>query len=159
MAGNINIEFELNGKNVQAEIRPNLLLVDLLREQFGLTGSKIGCGMGECGACTVMINSEPANSCLILACRVHGQKVKTIEGLGENGKPSDLMKSFTEEGAVQCGFCTPGFIVSAEALLAENPTPTKEEIRTALSGNLCRCTGYLKIEQAVEKTARKRSEK
>lgn len=158
MTGKIHIRFELNGNNIESEISPNCLLSELLRDQIGLTGTKIGCGMGECGACTVLIDGKPANSCLMLACRVDGRKVVTIEGLRENGKASDLMESFTEEGAVQCGFCTPGFIVSAHALLTENPHPSKEEIRTALSGNLCRCTGYLKIEKAVNKTIGKRSE-
>lgn len=147
--------FELNGAPVTVEVSSSTTLLEVLREHLGLTGTKEGCGRGECGACTVLLNGKPVNSCLILMDQVEGQKVTTIEGLARDGKPHPLQQAFVEVGAVQCGFCTPGMILSAYALLAENPNPSRTEIREALSGNLCRCTGYTKIVDAVEVAARR----
>jgi len=150
------IRFTLNGKAVEASVPSNMLLVEMIREHFGLTGTKVGCGMGECGACTVHLDGRPVNSCLILACQVDGRSVTTIEGLSPDGEPTKLQRAFVEEGAVQCGFCTPGMIMSAAALLEENPSPGEEEIREAISGNLCRCTGYVKIVKAVQRVSEKK---
>lgn len=122
----------------------------MLREDFNLTGTKSGCNVGECGACTVLINNEPANSCLVLAPQVEGASVTTIEGLGNGTQLDPLQAAFMEKGAVQCGFCTPGMIMSAKALLLKNLHPTEEEIRKAISGNLCRCTGYQQIVEAIQ---------
>ena len=155
MAGEITIRFTLNEQPVTATVPANTLLVSLIREHFGLTGTKIGCGTGECGACTVLLDGKPVNSCLVLACQVDGRSVTTIEGLSRDGNPTPLQKSFVEEGAVQCGFCTPGMILSATALLKVNPSPSEAEIRTAVSGNLCRCTGYTKIIKAIQKVSEK----
>lgn len=147
------IKLTLNGKPEEATIPGNMLLVDLIRDYFGLTGTKIGCGTGECGACTVLLDGKPVNSCLMLAAQADGHSITTIEGLSPDGKPTKLQEALVEEGGVQCGFCTPGVVMSATALLCENPHPTEEEIKTAISGNLCRCTGYVKIIQAIKKAA------
>jgi len=155
MAEKFSLKFILNGKPVEAEIPPNTLLVDMLRSHFGLTGTKVGCGTGECGACTVLLDEKPVNSCLILAIQADGHSVTTIEGLPEGANLTPLQKSLVEEGAIQCGFCTPGFVISATALLRENPSPTEDEIHTAISGNLCRCTGYQRVVQAIQNTAKK----
>lgn len=144
------IKFELNGSSAKADIAPEMLLLDMLRERFALTGAKKGCGQGECGACTVILDGKAVNSCLVLAAQVDGCKVTTIEGLGKDGMLDPLQEAFLCEGAVQCGYCTPGMIMSAKALLMQNPDPTPEEIKGAVSGNLCRCTGYKKIIRAVE---------
>ena len=149
----MKIRFKLNGREVEAEVEPNTLLLNLLREQFHLTGAKYGCGIGECGACTVLLDGEPILSCLTLAVEVDGREVTTIEGLAEDGKLHPLQRAFLEEGAVQCGFCTPGMILTAKALLDENPNPSEEEIREYLKGNLCRCTGYVNIVKAVKRAA------
>jgi len=125
-----------------------------LRDDLGLTGTKEGCGKGECGACTVLIDGKPVNSCLMFAYQANGSKVTTIEGLEENGELHPLQEAFVEEGAVQCGFCTPGMIMAAKAILDANPKPTREEIRQGISGNLCRCTGYVKIINAIEAAAK-----
>lgn len=146
----ISISFILNGENVTVETYPNKRLIDLLREDLGMTSVKEGCGEGECGACTVIIDSEAVTSCTVLAPQVDGCNVTTIEGLSVNGELDRLQETFIEKGAVQCGYCTPGMILSAKALLENNPNPTKDEIKTALEGNLCRCTGYTKIVEAVE---------
>lgn len=146
----IKISFTLNGQQVSRETRPNKRLVDFLREDCGCLSVKEGCGEGECGACTVILNGEPVTSCLILAGQVEGDEIITLEGLSQDGELDALQESFMVSGAVQCGFCTPGMILSAKALLAKNPRPSREEIRRALSGNLCRCTGYSKIIKAVE---------
>lgn len=146
----INVSFTLNGKKVSLQTRPNKRLVDFLRDECECLSVKEGCGEGECGACTVIINGEPVTSCLILAGQVEGDEIITLEGISKNGELDTLQKTFLVSGAVQCGFCTPGMILSAKALLAKNPHPTREEIRRALSGNLCRCTGYSKIITAVE---------
>lgn len=132
---------------------PGITLLDLLREHLHLTGTKKSCGIGECGACTVIVDGEPVNSCLFLAGQAEGKSIYTVEGLAQDGELSRLQKSFLENHAVQCGFCTPGMLMSAKALLLRNPHPTDEEIRRALSGNLCRCTGYESIIQAVREAA------
>ncbi len=148
------IKFTLNDKEYKVEVEPQVLLVDLIREELGLTGTKVGCGEGECGACTVIMDGKTVNSCMVLAVTVDGKKITTIEGLAKGEELHPLQKSFVEEGAVQCGFCTPGMILSSKALLDENPNPTPEEIKKGLSGNLCRCTGYAKIVKAVEKASK-----
>jgi carbon-monoxide dehydrogenase small subunit len=145
-----NISFTLNGKKVTIICNPGTRLLDLLRDALELTGTKEGCSIGECGACTVIFNGKAANSCLILAGQINNSEVITVEGLAENGKLSKLQKMFLEKGAVQCGFCTPGALMSAYVLLLENGNPTEEEIKIALSGNLCRCTGYKQMIDAVK---------
>ena len=147
------IQFILNGKRQSARVDTRLLLVDFLRNSMGLTGTKTGCGIGECGACTVLIDGDPVNSCLAMAVSIDGKKVTTVEGLA-GVELSGLQQSFIDAGAVQCGFCTPGMLLAAKALLDKNPAPTKEDIRKAISGNLCRCTGYEKIVRAIEDAAR-----
>lgn len=149
----ITISFTLNNQPVTLNVNPNARLLDVLREELHLTGTKEGCGVGECGACTVLIDGETANSCLVLAPQVDGHTVLTVEGLEKNGELHPLQKAFIEHGAVQCGYCTPGMLLSAKALLDKNPHPTREEIKVAISGNLCRCTGYLQIIEAVEAAA------
>ncbi len=149
----MNIQFFLNGLSVAREAHPLDRLLDILRTSEELTGTKEGCGEGECGACAVLVDGELVNSCMVPAVQVHGREVLTIEGLGSSKNPDLLQSAFAEEGAVQCGFCIPGMIMASRALLAENPHPCREEIRFALSGNLCRCTGYEKIYSAVERAA------
>jgi aerobic carbon-monoxide dehydrogenase small subunit len=151
----IKIVFQLNGKKTEAKVLPETLLVDLLRDGLGLKGTKVGCREGECGCCTVLLEGNPINSCLLPALKVAGRSVTTIEGLtAKDGSLHPLQKAFVEEGAVQCGFCTPGMIMNAKALLDQNPHPTEAEIKESLSGVLCRCTGYQKIVRAVQATAR-----
>ncbi|HWR42416.1 (2Fe-2S)-binding protein [Sporomusa sp.] len=147
------ITFTLNGQKTEVEVESNLLLVDMLRNRLGLTGTKIGCGEGDCGACTVLLDGRTVNSCLILAMQVEGHEVLTVEGLGTYDKLHPLQAAFIAEGAVQCGFCTPGMLLSAKSLLDENPQPTRQQIAKHISGNLCRCTGYAKIINAIEKVA------
>ena len=147
------IQLVVNGETVEAVVEPNRTLLQLLREDLGLTGTKHGCGLGDCGACTVILDGKPVNSCLILAVQAQGRQVLTIEGLAENGKLHPIQQAFVDKGAIQCGFCSPGMILSAKALLEENPKPTELEIRTAISGNLCRCTGYQKIVEAIQEAA------
>jgi len=150
----IELSFKLNGKTVEVAVGPGTLLVDLLRENFGLTGTKVGCREGECGACTVLVDGEAYNSCLMPALKVQGREVTTIEGLQKaDGSLDPIQEAFMDAGAAQCGFCTPGMIMSAKALLDSNPNPEEKEIRRALSGVLCRCTGYRKIVQAVKSAA------
>lgn len=146
----INVKFVLNGEPQEITVEPNLTLLEVIREIFGLTGTKEGCGKGECGACTVLVDNTPVNSCLVLISQVEGKNVTTIEGLSSSGELDILQQKFIEEGAVQCGYCTPGMILSAKALLLQNNKPTEEEIRRAISGNLCRCTGYTKIIKAIK---------
>jgi aerobic-type carbon monoxide dehydrogenase small subunit (CoxS/CutS family) len=140
----------LNGEEVTIYIQPDALLVDVLRDELGLMGTKEACGQGECGACTVLLDGQPVTSCLVPAAKAQGREVMTVEGLASGGELHPLQKAFIEHGAVQCGYCTPGMLMSAKALLDRNPHPTEEEIKVAISGNLCRCTGYVKIVEAIK---------
>lgn len=146
----INLTLNVNGKEVTLKVGPKERLIDTLREQLNLTGTKEGCSIGECGACTVILNGEAVSSCLILTGQIGGSEVLTIEGLEVAGKLDPLQKAFIDYQAVQCGFCTPGMLMSAKALLMKNPHPSREEIKTTLEGNLCRCTGYEQIIEAIE---------
>ena len=148
-----HITFQLNGSRREVLVDPSQTLVRMLREDLGLTGTKNGCGEGDCGSCTVLLDDAPVNSCLVLAAQVDGHKVTTIEGLADGDKLHPLQTSFIENGAIQCGFCTPGMILSATALLDEQPDPSELDIRTAISGNLCRCTGYQKIVESIKAAA------
>ena len=145
----IKVSINVNGVNYDKDIDPSLRLIDFLREELKLKGTKEGCGEGECGACTVIVEGKTINSCLMLASSVDGKNVITIEGVSDNNKLHPIQEAFMEVGAVQCGYCTPGMILSAKALLDKNPNANEEEIKSSLSGNLCRCTGYKKIIQAV----------
>lgn len=149
----MQITFKLNGKEYQMEISPTMRLVDLLRDELGLTGTKEGCGEGECGSCTVIMNGKAVNSCLVLAPQIRGQEILTIEALDKDGQLDKLQESFILNSAVQCGYCTPGMLMSAKALLMINQNPTEEEIKTSIAGNLCRCTGYNKIVTAIKEAA------
>ena len=145
------IELIVNGVKREILVSSNELLLNVLREQLGLTGAKYGCGIGECGTCTVLVDGEPVLACLTLAIGLHGSNIVTIEGiLQPDGKLHPLQESFLENGAVQCGFCTPGMVVMGKALLDENPAPTEKEIREHIRGNLCRCTGYTQIVKAIK---------
>ncbi len=145
------VQFKLNGESIQIEVEPHLSLLQVIREKLELTGTKEGCGMGECGACTVLVDGKAINSCLFPILEVEGKSVTTIEGLIEaDGTLHPLQRSFVENGAVQCGFCTPGMVLSAKALLDQHPKPTEKQIRLAISGNLCRCTGYIQIIRAIQ---------
>jgi carbon-monoxide dehydrogenase small subunit len=155
----ISMELKVNGGIYKISIKPNETLLDVLREKIGLTGSKKGCDTGECGACTVLLDGRPVSSCLMLAIDAKGKDILTIEGMAENGKLHPLQEKFLDEGAVQCGYCTPGMILSAKALLSENPNPTELEIKGAIAGNICRCTGYAKIVSAVSAAAEVMSKK
>jgi len=143
------LKFSLNGELKEVIVSPSDMLVDVLREKLNLTGTKKGCGKGECGACTVIMNGETVNSCLVPAMKAMDAEVETIEGIGSPERLHPLQEAFMDLGAIQCGFCTPGMIMSSKALLDKNPKPGKKEIREAISGNICRCTGYVKIEEAV----------
>jgi carbon-monoxide dehydrogenase small subunit len=145
----ISLSFKLNGRSVSVDVKPNTMLGDLLRDGLGLKGTKIGCRGGECGACTVLVNAEPVNSCILPALKVQGSSVITIEGVSENGELDPIQKAFIDEGAVQCGFCIPAMILTAKAFLDKNPSPNELQIRQGLVGVLCRCTGYSKIVQAI----------
>ena len=149
----MKINFILNGDPTTIDVAENARLVDVLRNDFHLTGTKEGCGVGECGACTVIIDGKAVASCLVLAVSVEGKCVLTIEGLSKDGELDPIQEAFIDHHASQCGFCTPGFIMSAKALLDANPAPTREEIRVAISGNICRCTGYHQIVDAIEDAA------
>ncbi len=151
------IDFILNNEKITHEVEPNRTLLSVLREDFDLTGAKEGCGLGECGACTVLLNGKPVNSCLLLAVEADGQDILTIEGLSSGDTLDDLQISFIENGALQCGYCTPGMVITAKALLDDNPHPTEDEVKHAISGNLCRCTGYQKIVKAIMTVAEKDS--
>lgn len=146
---NIKVSINVNGINYTKEIDPSIRLIDFLRDELKLKGTKEGCGEGECGACTVIVNGKAINSCLMLASSADGKNVITIEGVSDKEKLHPIQEAFMEVGAIQCGYCTPGMILSAKALLDEKPNASEEEIKVALSGNLCRCTGYKKIIQAV----------
>ena len=142
--------FIINGVEYEELIESNMTLLELLRDRIGLTGTKQGCsGSGNCGACTVLVDGKPVLSCLTIAATVHEHNITTIEGLAKGGELHPLQKAFVDQGAVQCGYCTPGMILAAKALLDENPHPTRQEVKEALAGNLCRCTGYVKIVNAV----------
>jgi aerobic-type carbon monoxide dehydrogenase small subunit (CoxS/CutS family) len=152
----LKLTFKLNGRKISAKIPPRLLLVDLLRDVLNLKGTKVGCRQGECGACTVLVNGEPINSCILPAMKVAGQAVTTIEGLSQGDELDPIQQAFLDEGAIQCGFCTPAMVLTAKALLTKNPDPDESQIRQNLSGVLCRCTGYCKIIKAVQKASQKR---
>ncbi len=145
--------FTVNGSDYEVIVEPHMLLIDVLRDKLGLTGTKYACGAGDCGACTVLIDGKPSLSCLTLAVTAIGKSIVTIEGLAEGAELHPIQQAFVDAGAIQCGFCTPGMILSAKALLDENPEPSRDEIKSALAGNLCRCTGYVKIVDAVEAAA------
>jgi carbon-monoxide dehydrogenase small subunit len=145
-----SLTMRLNGEEVTIQVKPDALLVDVLRDELELTGTKEACGEGECGACTVLLDGEPVTSCIVPARKAQGREVLTVEGLASGGVLHPLQKAFVEYGAVQCGFCTPGMLMSAKALLDRNPHPSEEEIKEAISGNLCRCTGYVKIVEAIK---------
>lgn len=148
------IRFTLNGREVSAEVESHKMLLYFLRETFQLTGTKEGCGKGECGTCTVLLDGRNVNSCIYPALEVGGKSITTIEGLvGEGNKLHPIQQAFVDNGGIQCGFCTPGMIMSAKALLDENPNPADEEIRKAIAGNLCRCTGYVQIVDSIKKAA------
>jgi carbon-monoxide dehydrogenase small subunit len=157
-----SITVTVNGSSEYLTVPSNLTLLQMLRERLALTGTKNGCEAGECGACTVLVDGEPVNSCMMLAVEADGREITTVEGLarlyGDEGRLSPLQEAFVEHNAVQCGFCTPGMLISAHALLERSPHPAEEEIRAALVGNLCRCTGYLRIVEAVQAAAAAREQ-
>jgi carbon-monoxide dehydrogenase small subunit len=148
-----HIQLILNGEQVEVAFAPHKTLLEVLREDLGLTGTKHGCELGECGVCTVLVDGLPVLSCLTLGLDVEAREVTSIEGMAEEGRLHPLQDTFADLGAAQCGYCTPGFLLTARELLDKNPSPTRDEIREALSGNLCRCTGYIKIYEAVELAA------
>jgi carbon-monoxide dehydrogenase small subunit len=150
----IPVALNVNGETYELTIAPYRTLADVLREEMRLTGTKKGCDVGDCGACTVLLDGKPVNSCLILAATVQESEILTIEGLAKGGKLHRLQETFLKDGAVQCGFCTPGVLMSLKSLLDSNPAPTLEEVKTAIGGNLCRCTGYSKIFKAAESATR-----
>ena len=150
-----NVSFTVNGDSCEVLVEPRESLLDVLRNKLNLTGTKKGCDTGDCGACTVIMDGRPVNSCLVLAVEAEGKEILTIEGLAIGTELHPVQEAFIKYGAVQCGYCTPGMILSAKALLDENPSPTEEEIKRAISGNLCRCTGYVKIIDAIEAAAKK----
>jgi aerobic-type carbon monoxide dehydrogenase small subunit (CoxS/CutS family) len=150
----LKISFVLNGRNKTADVEPDMRVIDLLREHLHLTGTKEGCGSGECGACTILVDGKSRLSCLMLAAQLEGKKITTIEGLSKGKRLHPVQKAFVENGAVQCGFCTPGMVLTAFDILSCNPGPSRDEIREGISGNLCRCTGYQKIIDAIEAAAK-----
>jgi carbon-monoxide dehydrogenase small subunit len=150
----VPIRIQVNGERHELEVRPWERLADVLRDRLGLTGTKVGCGEGECGACTVILDGKAVLSCLMTAVQADGRKIRTIEGMARNGTLHPLQESFVRQSAIQCGFCTPGTIMAAEALLKRNPSPSEEEVRKGLSNNLCRCTGYERQVKAVLEAAR-----
>ena len=154
-----SISLTVNGGKEYLEVPSHWTLLQMLRDKLALTGTKNGCSAGECGACTVLMNGEPVNSCMVLAVEADGAELVTVEGLAQGERLDPLQEAFIEEAAVQCGFCTPGVLISARALLNRNPNPSEEEIREALVGNLCRCTGYARIVRAVQKAARAQGER
>lgn len=150
----ITLNFILNEEPVSLEIDENARLLDVIRDVAGLTGTKEGCGVGECGACTVILEGEAVDSCIVLAATVEGKHVTTVEGLAKNGKLDPVQQAVLDHHALQCGFCTPGFLMSAKALLDKKPNPTRDEIKMAIAGNLCRCTGYQQLVEAFEDAAK-----
>ncbi len=153
----MKVSLTVNGRPCKVEIPPNRTLLDLLREGLGLTGTKRGCEIGECGACTVLMDGVAVNSCLVLAPQAEGRRITTVEGLAEGGALSPLQEAFLDHDAVHCGFCTPGMLMSARDLLDHTSSPTEREIRTAISGNLCRCTGYVQIVEAIDDAAKRKT--
>ncbi len=150
----MEIQAKINGKEIRADINPGMRLIDFLRDELDLTGTKEGCSEGECGACTVILDGVAVTSCTVLAGQIDGCEVLTVEGLMENGELDILQKKFIEYGAVQCGYCSPGFLMSAKALLMKNSNPTIQDIKRAIEGNICRCTGYTKIIEAIDAAAK-----
>ncbi|HEX9075035.1 MAG TPA: (2Fe-2S)-binding protein [Anaerolineae bacterium] len=148
-----HITLNVNGDTYQVDIDPRRTLLDVLRDNLELHGTHLGCDSGDCGACTVLFDGEPVPSCLLLAVDADGHEIVTVEGLVQNGEPHPIQKSIVEHGGVQCGYCTPGIVISSVALLQHNPHPTEEQVREAIAGNLCRCTGYQKIVEAVLDTS------
>lgn len=151
----MEIEITINGRLRRFDVEPNKLLLNLVRDDLYLTGTKYGCGIGECGACTVHLDGAAVLACMVLAVDADGRSVETIEGVADGNRLDPVQEAYLEEGAIQCGFCTPGFIMTTKALLAENPDPSEAEIREYLKGNYCRCTGYVNIVRAVQSAARK----
>lgn len=145
----MTITFEVNGKHYELDAPPMKRLLDVLREDLHLTGTKEGCGEGECGSCSILLNGEVVNSCLVPACQIENANLVTVEGLAHDGRLSAVQQTFIEHGGAQCGICTPGMLIAATALLSENPRPSREAIKEAIAGNLCRCTGYMKIFDAI----------
>jgi len=152
------MEITVNGTRHELALEPRRTLLELLREDLGLTGTKHGCGEGDCGACVVLLDGEPVNSCLVLALEAAGREVLTVEGLSDGNRLHPIQQAFVDVGAVQCGYCTPGMVLTARALLARNPRPTEADVRRAISGNLCRCTGYQKIVEAILDASRRMGE-
>lgn len=148
-----DITLLVNDREYQLSVESDALLIDVLRDELGLTGTKKGCGTGDCGACTIILDGKAVTSCLLLAVAVEGKSITTIEGLEQNGKLHPIQEAFIEQGAIQCGFCTPGMILTAKTLLEANPNPSEAEIRAGIAGNLCRCTGYAKIVEAIQVAA------
>ena len=157
MAKKTIVRVKVNGTSREAEVEPRLLLVHFIRDTLGLTGTHVGCDTTNCGACTVLLNGKPVKSCTVFTVQVDDQEIRTIEGVADNGKLHPLQEGFREEHGLQCGFCTPGMILTAKALLERNPHPTEQEIRWGISGNLCRCTGYQNIIKAVQYAANKKA--
>jgi carbon-monoxide dehydrogenase small subunit len=153
----VSVRLKINGAEALFEVETTERLVDTLREKAGLTGTKVGCGIGECGACSVLLDGKVVSACLVLTAQADGAEVTTVEGLARSGKLSDLQEAFVAEGAIQCGYCTPGMLMAAESVLRRYQRPTTAQIREGIAGNLCRCTGYTKIVSAVRKTARRRA--
>ncbi|HWC73667.1 MAG TPA: (2Fe-2S)-binding protein [Gemmatimonadales bacterium] len=159
-AAKVKIALRVNGESMEVAFAPHKTLLEVLREDLALTGTKHGCELGECGTCTVLLDGTPVLSCLVLGLACADRSIRTVEGMAEHGRLHPLQETFADLGAAQCGYCTPAFLLAAEALLAANPQPTREEIKDALAGNLCRCTGYIKIYEAIElAAARMRGEK
>jgi len=155
---NVSIQLTINGQSYQNEVEPRLLLVQLIREELGLTGTHIGCDVTYCGACTVLVDDQPVKSCTMLAVQADGCEILTVEGLEQDGELHPLQKAFAENHGLQCGYCTPGMLMSSMALLAENPDPSPDEIRKGISGNLCRCTGYNNIIKSIQAAAKEMAE-
>ncbi len=158
MAGELKIRLKVNGEEREAEVEPRLLLVHLIRETLGLTGTHIGCDTSNCGACTILLDGKPIKSCTIFAVQADGREVLTVEGLAKDGELHPIQEGFWQEHGLQCGFCTPGMLMTGYAFLQQNANPSEDEIRQAISGNLCRCTGYVNIVKSVEYAARKLQE-
>lgn len=155
----VDIVLNINSQEHQLAVLPDSLLVDVLRDSLGLMGTKKGCGIGECGACTVLIDGKPVNSCLVLTLKARDKEITTIEGVGSKDKPDPVQKAFVEKGAIQCGYCTPGLVLTTKAFLEENPKPDTNQIKQAIKGHLCRCTGYVQVIEAITTAADSCSDK